>query len=147
MVCRDGRRCKKQSDDASVFPDCSLATPAVPGACLNHRDVNGYWQGAHPGQIRPASMAFSEPHTRRHMSTPFAPRDPELFEQGLKTRREVLGSAYVDASIQNANEFNIELQHLVTQYCWGDVWNRPGLDRKTRSLLNLAMITALNRPH
>ncbi|MFA7557238.1 MAG: 4-carboxymuconolactone decarboxylase [Hydrogenophaga sp.] len=81
------------------------------------------------------------------MSTPFAPRDPELFEQGLKTRREVLGSAYVDASIQNANEFNIELQHLVTQYCWGDVWNRPGLDRKTRSLLNLAMITALNRPH
>ena len=81
------------------------------------------------------------------MSAPFAPRDPELFEQGLKTRREVLGSAYVDASIQNANEFNIELQHLVTQYCWGDVWNRPGLDRKTRSLLNLAMITALNRPH
>lgn len=81
------------------------------------------------------------------MTTPFAPRDPELFEKGLKTRREVLGSAYVDASIQNATEFNIELQHLVTQYCWGDVWNRPGLDRKTRSLLNLAMITALNRPH
>lgn len=81
------------------------------------------------------------------MTTPFAPRDPDLFEQGLKTRREVLGSAYVDASIQNATEFNIELQHLVTQYCWGDVWNRPGLDRKTRSLLNLAMITALNRPH
>lgn len=81
------------------------------------------------------------------MTTPFAPKNPELFEQGLKTRREVLGSTYVDASIQNATEFNIELQHLVTQYCWGDVWNRPGLERKTRSLLNLAMITALNRPH
>ncbi|PKO26631.1 MAG: 4-carboxymuconolactone decarboxylase [Betaproteobacteria bacterium HGW-Betaproteobacteria-9] len=81
------------------------------------------------------------------MTTQLAPKNPELFEQGLKTRREVLGSTYVDASIQNATEFNIELQHLVTQYCWGDVWNRPGLERKTRSLLNLAMITALNRPH
>lgn len=81
------------------------------------------------------------------MTTEFAPKNPELFEQGLNTRREVLGAAYVDASIKNATDFNIELQHLVTQYCWGDVWNRPGLERKTRSFLNLAMITALNRPH
>jgi 4-carboxymuconolactone decarboxylase len=71
----------------------------------------------------------------------------ELFENGLKTRREVLGSEYVDNSIKNADEFNMPLQELVTQYCWGDVWNRPGLDRRTRSFLNLAMITALNRPH
>jgi len=71
----------------------------------------------------------------------------ELFDQGLKTRREVLGAEYVDASIRNADEFNMPMQELVTQYCWGDVWNRPGLDRRTRSLLNLAMITALNRPH
>ncbi|MGB6104106.1 MAG: carboxymuconolactone decarboxylase family protein, partial [Pusillimonas sp.] len=63
------------------------------------------------------------------------------------TRREVLGGDYVDASIKNATDFNIDMQELVTQYCWGDVWNRPGLDRKTRSFLNLAMITALNRPH
>ena len=81
------------------------------------------------------------------MARPFAPNDPTLFEKGLATRREVLGSEYVDASINNVTDFNIDMQELVTQYCWGDVWNRPGLDRRTRSLLNLAMITALNRPH
>ena len=70
-----------------------------------------------------------------------------LFEQGLQTRRDVLGADYVDAAIQGADDFNRPLQELVTQYCWGDVWNRPGLDRRTRSLLNLAMLTALNRPH
>jgi 4-carboxymuconolactone decarboxylase len=70
-----------------------------------------------------------------------------LFDQGLKTRREVLGAEYVDAAIANADDFNRPLQELVTQYCWGDIWNRPGLDRRTRSFLNLAMITALNRPH
>ena len=71
----------------------------------------------------------------------------ELFDQGLKTRREVLGAEYVDAAIRNADDFSMPMQELVTQYCWGDVWNRPGLDRRTRSFLNLAMITALNRPH
>lgn len=71
----------------------------------------------------------------------------ELFERGLETRREVLGAAYVDASIRNADDFNRPMQELVTQYCWGDIWNRPGLDRRTRSFLNLAMLTALNRPH
>jgi 4-carboxymuconolactone decarboxylase len=71
----------------------------------------------------------------------------DLFDQGLKTRREVLGAEYVDASINNADDFNRDMQELVTQYCWGDVWNRPGLDRRTRSFLNLAMLTALNRPH
>lgn len=71
----------------------------------------------------------------------------ELFDKGLQTRREVLGAEYVDASIRNADDFNRPMQELVTQYCWGDVWNRPGLDRRTRSLLNLAMLTALNRPH
>ncbi len=69
------------------------------------------------------------------------------FDAGMKTRREVLGAEYVDASIRNADEFNMAMQELVTQYCWGDVWMRPGLDRRTRSLLNLAMLTALNRPH
>ncbi|MDW9248720.1 4-carboxymuconolactone decarboxylase [Burkholderia cepacia] len=71
----------------------------------------------------------------------------ELFEQGLATRKEVLGDEYVQKSIKNADDFNLPMQELVTQYCWGDVWNRPGLERKTRSLLNLAMLTALNRPH
>ena len=73
--------------------------------------------------------------------------NPDLFERGLKTRREVLGSEHVDASLRNADDFSLPMQELVTEYCWGDVWNRPGLDRRTRSLLNLAMLTALNRPH
>ena len=71
----------------------------------------------------------------------------ELFEAGLKVRREVLGAEYVDASIAQADDFNRPLQELVTEYCWGSVWTRPGLSRKTRSLINLAMLTALNRPH
>lgn len=71
----------------------------------------------------------------------------ESFEKGLKTRREVLGSEYVDASIKGADDFTRPLQELVTEYCWNEVWNRPGLDRRTRSFLNLAMMTALNRPH
>ncbi len=71
----------------------------------------------------------------------------EKFDQGLKTRREVLGAEYVDKSIAAADDFTRPIQELVTEYCWGEVWNRPGLDRKTRSLLNLAMLTALNRPH
>lgn len=81
------------------------------------------------------------------MTRPYAPKNPHLFEQGLATRREVLGPDYVDRAIQGATDFDIDMQELVTQYCWGDVWNRPGLDRRTRSLLNLAMISALNRPH
>ncbi len=71
----------------------------------------------------------------------------DAFENGLKTRRAVLGAEYVDASIAAADDFNMPMQELVTEYCWNEVWNRPGLDRKTRSLLNLAMLTALNRPH
>jgi 4-carboxymuconolactone decarboxylase len=71
----------------------------------------------------------------------------ELYDTGLKIRREVLGAEYVDTSIAAADEFSRPLQDLVTQYCWGAIWSRPGLDRKTRSLLNLAMLTALNRPH
>ena len=71
----------------------------------------------------------------------------DLFDAGLKTRREVLGADYVDAAIANADAFNMPMQELVTQYAWGEIWNRPGLDRRTRSLLNLAMLTALNRPH
>jgi len=71
----------------------------------------------------------------------------EAFEKGLKTRREVLGADYVDNSIKNAGEFNMPMQELVTEYCWNDIWNRPGLDRRSRSMINLSMLTALNRPH
>lgn len=71
----------------------------------------------------------------------------DLYERGLKLRREVLGAEYVDKSIAGADDFNRPLQDLVTRYCWGDVWHRPGLDKQQRSMINLAMITALNRPH
>jgi len=68
-----------------------------------------------------------------------------LFDAGLETRREVLGADYVDGSIAKANDFTMAFQRITTEWCWGYAWNRPGLDRKTRSLLNLAMLTALNR--
>jgi 4-carboxymuconolactone decarboxylase len=71
----------------------------------------------------------------------------ELFDKGLKVRREVLGAEYVDDALKNADDFTRPMQELVTQMAWGEIWTRPGLDRRTRSLLNLAMITALNRPH
>jgi len=71
----------------------------------------------------------------------------ELFDKGLQIRRQVLGDDYVDAALKNADEFSRPMQELVTQYCWGDVWGRPGLEKKTRSFLNLAMLAALNRPH
>ena len=71
----------------------------------------------------------------------------EAFERGLRTRREVLGTDYVDASLARADTFDMPMQRLTTEFCWDGIWNRPGLDRRTRSLLNLVMITALNRPH
>ena len=74
-------------------------------------------------------------------------RDSVLFDEGLKIRREVLGDDYVNRSLENATEFSAPLQQLVTEYCWGAIWGREALPRKTRSLLNLAMLAALNRPH
>lgn len=74
-------------------------------------------------------------------------KNDKAFEEGLKTRREVLGTDYVDGSLQRADDFDMPMQRLTTEFCWDGIWNRPGLDRRTRSLLNLAMIAALNRPH
>ena len=73
--------------------------------------------------------------------------DEERYETGLKIRREVLGNEYVDRSLAAANDFTRPMQELVSRYCWGDIWARAGLDRKQRSIVNLAMISALNRPH
>jgi 4-carboxymuconolactone decarboxylase len=70
-----------------------------------------------------------------------------LFERGLRVRKEVLGDDYVNASLANSDDFTQPMQELVTEYCWGEIWTRPGLDRRTRSILNLGMLTALNRPH
>lgn len=74
-------------------------------------------------------------------------QDDGRFEEGLQVRREVLGAEHVDRSLANVTDFSRPVQELVTEYCWGAVWNRPGLDRRTRSLLNLTMLTALNRMH
>ena len=74
--------------------------------------------------------------------------EPESrYEQGLRTRREVLGREYVDRALDGVTEFTEPIQKLVTEYCWGAVWTRDGIDRKTRSLLNLGMLTAMNRQH
>lgn len=70
-----------------------------------------------------------------------------LLEKGMGIRREVLGAAHVERSMANVDGFSRPLQELVTEYCWGAIWGRPGLERKVRSLLNIAMLSALNRPH
>jgi 4-carboxymuconolactone decarboxylase len=69
------------------------------------------------------------------------------LERGRRTRAEVLGGDHVERSLARATEFGRPMQELVTEYCWGAVWSRPGLDRRTRSLLNVAMLTALGRRH
>ena len=69
----------------------------------------------------------------------------DRYQRGLKIRKEVLGDEYVERSLANANEFNQPLQDLIVEFCWGAIWTRDGLDRKTRSLLNVAMLTTLGR--
>lgn len=69
----------------------------------------------------------------------------QRYEQGLKTRRAVLGDAHVDASLKKKNELTEEFQNFLTRYAWGEIWSRPGLPRETRSMLTLAMLVALNR--
>lgn len=71
----------------------------------------------------------------------------EVFDLGLSIRKKVVGEKYVEQSMSTADDFNRDFQHLVTEYCWGAVWGREGLDHKTRSMVNLSMIATLNRPH
>jgi 4-carboxymuconolactone decarboxylase len=71
----------------------------------------------------------------------------ELFEKGLAIRKSVLGAEFVEKSLASADDFNRPMQELSTEYCWGWCWGREGLDKRTRSIINLAMISALNRPH
>lgn len=70
----------------------------------------------------------------------------DMYNQGLAVRREVMGDAYVDAALQGADEFSLPMQEFVTECGWGKIWTRPGLDRRSRSILNLGMLAALNRP-
>ena len=71
----------------------------------------------------------------------------DLFDKGMEIRRAVLGEEYVNKAMANADAFNMPMQELTTEYCWGYCWGREGLPKKTRSMLNLAMISVLNRPH
>ena len=71
----------------------------------------------------------------------------DTFERGLAVRKAVLGNEYVEKALASADAFSQPMQELVTEYCWGAVWGRDGLPRKTRSMLNLAMLSALNRSH
>jgi 4-carboxymuconolactone decarboxylase len=71
----------------------------------------------------------------------------ETYERGLGVRREVLGDAHVERSLAQVSDFSRPIQELVTEYCWGEIWSRDGLPRATRSLINIAMLTALNRGH
>ena len=70
---------------------------------------------------------------------------PELFDRGIAVRTEVLGRAHVEGALKRATPFNEDFQTLVTQYAWGGIWTRPGLDRKTRSMVTIAMLAALGR--
>lgn len=70
----------------------------------------------------------------------------DLYEAGMKVRREVLGPEHVERATKTADSFTVEFQEFITRYAWGEIWTREGLDRKSRSLINLAMLTALNRP-
>jgi 4-carboxymuconolactone decarboxylase len=71
----------------------------------------------------------------------------DRFDAGLQLRKQVLGADYVERSMAGADEFSRPMQELSTEYCWGYVWTRPGLALRDRSLINLGMISALNRPH
>ena len=71
----------------------------------------------------------------------------ERADAGFKTRREVLGAEYVDKSTAAVDDFNRPFTELLNTYCWNDIWNRPGLPRQTRSMLNLAMLSALGKEH
>jgi 4-carboxymuconolactone decarboxylase len=73
--------------------------------------------------------------------------DRPTYDKGLQIRRAVIGDAYVDKALSEADDFSQPLQDLVTEYCWGAVWGREELTLKTRSMLNLAMIPILNRPN
>jgi 4-carboxymuconolactone decarboxylase len=70
----------------------------------------------------------------------------ELFDKGMAIRRQVAGDKAIDAAMAGADEFSMPMQELVTEFCWGAVWTRPGLDLRSRSILNLGMLVALNRP-
>lgn len=71
----------------------------------------------------------------------------EVYDRGMETRREVLGDAHVDRAVEGTTPFTADFQELITKYAWGEIWSRPGLDRRTRSCITLAVLVALGRDH
>ena len=72
--------------------------------------------------------------------------DKELFDKGMAMRRAVAGDALIDQTMKNADDFSMPMQELLTEFCWGAVWTRPDLDRRSRSILNIGMLSVMNRP-
>jgi 4-carboxymuconolactone decarboxylase len=98
------------------------------------------------GTPRLASDPSNNPGEQSMVDVPNRPEyQSELFKKGLAVRREVLGADYVDGSLARADDFNAVFQQMTTEMAWGMCWTRPGLDRKTRSIINLGMLSALNR--
>jgi len=85
-------------------------------------------------------------HNRESQFEEIVPMKSEVFQKGLAIRRELAGERKIDEAFKNADEFELPMQELVTEFCWGAVWTRPDLDRRSRSILNLGMIGVLNRP-
>jgi 4-carboxymuconolactone decarboxylase len=98
-----------------------------------------------PARARAGKAVLAEELTR--LKTTENNMDKATYDRGLEIRKSVLGNEFVDKAIASADDFNRPMQDLTTEYCWGHVWGREGLTRKTRSFLNLAMLCALNRPH
>ncbi len=102
-----------------------------------------------PASKKPAPKAAAKkPAAAKPAASPLRKEfQTERFARGLEVRRAVLGAEYVDKSVAGASDFMTDFQKMVTEFCWGDIWTRPGLVRRDRSLLNLAMLAALNRPN
>src|SRR5262249_31948779 len=98
-------------------------------------------------RLRKSAFTTTDPGHTQSIQRRTAPMAESMYEKGLANRKAVLGAEYVEKSIQSADDFNRPLQELVTTYCWGEIWGREVLPPKTRSMLNVAMLTALNRPH
>jgi len=123
---------------------------------IERRDDEGAWQASLERVLNAGTATLSVLRDHNPVVPAIERPEPaespvrskgERYEAGLKVRREVLGARHVDRALETADDFSRPMQELLTEYCWGEIWTREGLDRKTRSLINLAMLTALNRPH
>src|SRR6185369_12026043 len=130
-----------------------LATGLVPRFPRGDRDIARHRREAHAGEPRRAGAGRQARRlVRRGRAAGFAvpislggTMAKEGYERGMKTRRKVLGDEWVDRAERNKNDFNAEFQELLTRYAWDEIWNRPGLDHRTRRMLVLAMTAAIGR--